>query len=377
MIDNINETKPDYAKILLVRPFIEQIYAHKSVGNQIAIIIISDKFSDVQYNQEIIKSISSSIKCYDFENFHLSITNIRKIISIVKATGSNVILVNGLNDILAIRTALFMIRGINRPMIVGMSHNPNTWKTKIKSIFAICLIKYFTDGFITLSSSHLEKLIKSGIAASRISRIPNAFSPIVEYKDNYAQSYNNQLVYVANIEPRKGQHILLEALHVIKRTNIDFVCSFIGRVNDDQYKTLLDKLISDYGLGDNIVFTGWLDHNCVFEKISNCTVFVFPSYNEMMPRAVIEAMWYGKPVIASKVDGIIDLIEDKYSGLLVEPGNINQLADAIIKLLQNPHIAEKYALNGKNFVQENCSYEQVGNLYNSFFDKLLKNKYNC
>ena len=102
---------------------------------------------------------------------------------------------------------------------------------------------------------------------------------------------------------------------------------------------------------------------------------VFPSRSEMMPRAVIEAMLAAKPVIASAVDGICDLIRDHGTGILVQPGNARELADAICDLIKHPSMANEMGTAGQEFVLEYCSPDRVGRLFMDFYQSILDRSY--
>lgn len=354
-------------KVLIVRPFIEHIYSHLYAGNQISAVIIWDKYSIEKYNNSLIDSIPSLVKIYEIKSPWFSI---RKIISILSETNCDVILVNGLNDLIPIKIATYISKR-QFPLIIGMSHNPNTWKSKIKSKIAIELIRYCTDGIMPVSNLHSQTLLEAGIPQSRVRFIPNACQLPEEFNTLKVEPYfGKNITFVANIEPRKGQLILIKSLELIKRSFPDINCSLIGRVLDDNYQLILENEIKNRNLESNTEFLGWLDNREVLKMILKCDIFVFPTFSEMMPRAISEAMWLGKPIVATRVDGIIDLIENNYNGILVEPGNCEQLAQAIMLLLADTNLASLYANRGKEFIRNNCSYQRVGSLYNSFYDQL-------
>lgn len=90
-----------------------------------------------------------------------------------------------------------------------------------------------------------------------------------------------------------------------------------------------------------------------------------------MPRAVIEAMVIGKPVIASGVDGILDLIQNRRTGILVQPGNVAELASAVIELIENPNMANDLGKAGQKYILDYCSPERVGREFRNFYQLML------
>ena len=89
--------------------------------------------------------------------------------------------------------------------------------------------------------------------------------------------------------------------------------------------------------------------------MKNCYCFVLPSLSEGLPRVLIEAQALGKPVIATRVGGIPELISENENGFLVEPKNSEQLAGKIKRLLENPQLSREMGERGKQFARDNFS----------------------
>jgi glycosyltransferase involved in cell wall biosynthesis len=83
-------------------------------------------------------------------------------------------------------------------------------------------------------------------------------------------------------------------------------------------------------------------------------------------------MVIGIPVIASAVDGILDLIQNKKTGILVQPDNVTDLVSAICEIIENPDLANTIGLAGQKYIQEYCSPERVGKQFVSFYGHILK-----
>ena len=155
--------------------------------------------------------------------------------------------------------------------------------------------------------------------------------------------------------PFKGYHHLIEASHIIDRQGgptPTFLA--VGEVVDETYHHYLEALLRKYALTD-FHFLGWQDN--VLDLYKSADVVVLPSVeeetlntgaasievkgNEGLPRAVLEAMWLGKAVIATRVAGTVEQIEDGVNGLLVEPGNAAELARAIKRLVDDPALRDE------------------------------------
>src|ERR671937_549308 len=104
---------------------------------------------------------------------------------------------------------------------------------------------------------------------------------------------------------------------------------------------------------------GFVPHDELGELYDRAAVVVCPSYREGLPLCVLEAMAYGKPVVASAVGGIPELVEDGVTGFLVEPGDVAGLRQAIERLLADPALRRRLGRAARARVGERCSWERV------------------
>ncbi len=110
-------------------------------------------------------------------------------------------------------------------------------------------------------------------------------------------------------------------------------------------------------LSRNFKFIGNLKDD-VLPAVYNCAdVFVLPSIQEGQGIVLLEAQASGKPVVAFDIGGVNEALQDKKTGLLVDRGNIDALADALLKLLTDKALREKMGSNGQRFVSENYTWD--------------------
>lgn len=139
------------------------------------------------------------------------------------------------------------------------------------------------------------------------------------------------LISVGSLEqPYKGIDVLLLAMC---RLNGSGVAVRLVHVGDGRYRPRLERLAAQHNLTDQVTFTGALPGAAVFEQLDRADLFVLPSRTEGLPRAMIEAMARGLPVIGTSVGGIPELIGPD---CLVPPGDPAALAEAIGTLLTDP-----------------------------------------
>lgn len=182
--------------------------------------------------------------------------------------------------------------------------------------------------------------------------------------------YNGYILYVGMLIYLKGIHVLIKSMSKVVKQYPEQKLLIAG---DGEYRGELEKLVRAIKLEDNIVFLGHIDQKILREYLQNCLVMVLPSFTEGLGRVIAEAMACGKPVIATKVGGIPELIRDGENGFLIQPNDSEGLADKIIYFIQNPSVAYEMGEKGKKFVQEILSTEK----YVCNFQKMVQMALEC
>lgn len=135
------------------------------------------------------------------------------------------------------------------------------------------------------------------------------------------------LLALGRVEREKGIPVLIEALARANRRGAGWrlVCGGDGDLDGAR------ALAACHGLGpQTVVLAGWLDAAAKDDWLARCALLVLPSLAENMPMAAIEAFAHARPVLASRVGGLPDMIDDGIDGWLVEPGDADALADALV-----------------------------------------------
>jgi glycosyltransferase involved in cell wall biosynthesis len=152
-----------------------------------------------------------------------------------------------------------------------------------------------------------------------------------------AEAEPAEVLYVGRLSPEKGIAELVAATE-----GLNLVVAGDG---------LLRRLVPDA--------LGFVPHEELGALYDRAAVVVCPSYREGLPLCVLEAMAHGKPVVASAVGGIPELVEDGVTGFLVEPGDVAGLRAAIERLLADPLLRRRLGRAGRERVAERCSWERV------------------
>jgi glycosyltransferase involved in cell wall biosynthesis len=135
---------------------------------------------------------------------------------------------------------------------------------------------------------------------------------------------------------------------------------------------LLDALLKksrDLGIANSVHFLGI--RNDVPDLLIAADVFALPSLWEGMPIAMLEAMAYGTPVIASHVEGVEDIIENEINGLVIQPKDTAALTRGILRLLENPGEAARFGTAGKKLISARHSIDYMCTKYEELFLKVL------
>jgi glycosyltransferase involved in cell wall biosynthesis len=99
--------------------------------------------------------------------------------------------------------------------------------------------------------------------------------------------------------------------------------------------SVVSDYVSKYGLGNVVDFKGWVTGAAKDQLLADTEIFVLPSRSEGFPVAVVEAMAFGTAVVSTRIPGVVDAIRDEQDGLLVDPGDVNGLCNALLLLLND------------------------------------------
>lgn len=157
------------------------------------------------------------------------------------------------------------------------------------------------------------------------------------------------ILYVGRLSFEKGLKDLLFAFNEVAA---QYHNTWLILFGDGQERASLQDLAGTSLFVDQIIFCGFKAHTEVTRWLLSADIFVLPSYFESMPYTLLEAMAAGLPCIASRVGGNVDLIQDGETGLLVEPGDVDGLAQALRRLLGDADLRERLGRRAHTKAQE-------------------------
>lgn len=222
------------------------------------------------------------------------------------------------------------------------------------------------DHFLTPSKFIKQKLIEYGFNAEKITVIPNFITIDGNIKKESIKIKKNYILYIGRLSSEKGLDFLLEIVR--KLPNIHFKIAGTG-----PQESQLRKKSKKYGL-KNIFFLGYQPEWRRKWLIKNSYFSIFPSlWYEGFGLVVLESNVYGKPLIASRIGGISEVIEDKITGLLFEPGNINDCIEKILTMWKNTKLVRELGKNARVRVfqdfNERAHYNRLMQVYQAVMKK--------
>jgi glycosyltransferase involved in cell wall biosynthesis len=188
---------------------------------------------------------------------------------------------------------------------------------------------------IALSEQWRERLLRV-FPDAQIEVLSNALVPPPIDQVHPARERDPVVLYLGDISRQKGVHDLVAAL--AETPELRLVCGGLTPASGGLEPT---ELAGIPGVNGRISFPGWLGPESKRAALSKAGVFVLPSYAEGLPMALLEAMAWGIPVIATPVGGIPELITHGENGLLVQPGDVPALTRALRDLAGNVELREK------------------------------------
>jgi glycosyltransferase involved in cell wall biosynthesis len=266
--------------------------------------------------------------------------------------------------------------GVRQPIVLtlGQSHTGqiDRW------VFRWCSR---TFDWLVANSPSAEKLGHSlGFAPDRMSLIPNGHE-IDRYRHNIDRRSVRSSVGVA-----EDEHMLLCVSRLIDSKRVsDAVAAMehLGEcprarlvvVGDGPLQSALAEEVSKRGLNGKVTFAGF--RKDIPDLLAAADLFLFPSETEGLPNALIEACLAGLPVVACSVRGVVDVVRDGETALLVPPHSPRALAAAVRRLLLHPKEADRLAAAAADRAQKDYSIEQTLSALYDVYDRLLGTRRLC
>jgi len=225
---------------------------------------------------------------------------------------------------------------------------------------------------MSISVSHITalKMIRLGVPESKIRIVPNGVNPR-KFKKTKHTNFLRRLhippnsfiiLNVAGIVEHKGQDILLKAAIEVTKSFPESFFVFVGPIRSTRYFDFLSCLIRKHNLGRNVLILCRVSKEDLLKIYSAASVYVQPSFEEGFGITVIEAMACGLPVIGTRTGAIPELLTtdiDQRVGILIEPGNVDQLVESLNKLIINTKLTRTMGRNARFVARSRYNWTKV------------------
>lgn len=165
------------------------------------------------------------------------------------------------------------------------------------------------------------------------------------------------LLSVGRLVPVKNASALIEAVARLADEFPDIRCTLVG---DGPERARFERLAADLGVADRVTFAGAVGQDDILDYYRAADVFVLPSFAEGVPVVYMEAMAMGLPTIGTAVGGTTELIEHGESGLIVPPGNLDKLVEALRRVLSDDALCARLSAGGRRKVVAEFEISRIG-----------------
>ncbi len=227
------------------------------------------------------------------------------------------------------------------------------------------------DRIVAVSDKIARSLQRSGVPREKVTTIPNGIDLSAFARPASGVPISDRpgrvVGLVGRLTPQKGPEYFLRAARSVLDALPDVVFAFIGGGPE---RERLEALSRELGIERSVVFAG--QRNDMPAVYASLDLVVLPSINEGLPMALIEALAARRPVVATRVGAVPELIEHERTGLLVEPRDVAGLQAAIRRLLTDSELGRRLGENGHVLVNQRFSAEAMAQSYLSLYLDVLK-----
>jgi glycosyltransferase involved in cell wall biosynthesis len=239
------------------------------------------------------------------------------------------------------------------------------------------------DAFSAISPEIVSEWTSKGVPLNKIHLIPNAvdttrFTPAnTEQKSFLREKFH--LPHAAFIAIYTGRLVTYKGLPLLLRVWNEIRCNYkkallllagTGGLDIHNCEAQLHDYVTSTGLEKNVWFLGSVQN--IPEYLQSADLFVFPTENDAFPSSLIEAMSCGLPIVTTPVGAIKTIITHQETGLIVQPGNHQQLYEALVAILSDEKLASRMGQVGRHIVEERYSAGNTVGKYLSLFESTFK-----
>ncbi len=242
------------------------------------------------------------------------------------------------------------------------------------------LVHHFLNraDLITVNSSYTRARVQELSLRVPIEIVPFGNPHATADPIPYRPKSSKRILFVGRLIEVKGLDDLLQAFQKVRKQHPDATLRIVG---DGPLRPFLEALAAELGIQEAVTFTGYLTGEALTREYLEASVFVLPSkvdrigQTETLGVVNIEALSYGIPVVASRIGGIPDVIQDGQTGLLFTPGNVEELAKKIARILESPDLARRLVEAGQAHIRTHYAWPKIIERLESLYIRCLARRF--
>lgn len=235
-----------------------------------------------------------------------------------------------------------------------------------------------TDQLVAVSNNLATKATSLAAPKNKIQAIHNGcdlqkftftFAARLETRNQLGFTAEDKiLLFIGSLQRDKGIYELITSFSYLSLRYPDLYLIIVG---DGPEQQLIKKKVAQINLQKRIYFAGQIPHSKIPEIMSAGDIFVLPSYFEGFPNVVKEAMACSRPVIATRIGGIPEIVENGETGLLINPQDVKSLTDAAAKLVENKELCARMGSEARKIVEQKFSWEHNVEEHIRIYERLI------
>jgi glycosyltransferase involved in cell wall biosynthesis len=248
----------------------------------------------------------------------------------------------------------------------GIKKEAKSWIKKIMYKFS------FWNSYIETLSKKLNYDVEDVYKGTLYS----IFNGIVD-EENIYKMYSTEsdktisLLFLSNLVKNKGILDFVESIKILRERKLVFKAYIVGAEADINTKEL-NKIIADLALEQTLIYLG-PKYGIEKKKIlKDSDIFIFPTMNDCFPIVLLEALQFGLPVISTNEGAITDIVDDEYSGFIVDKKNPKEIADRVEYLINNPEKLREMGRNSRDKYLKEFTLEQFETNLSGIFQEILQ-----
>jgi glycosyltransferase involved in cell wall biosynthesis len=221
----------------------------------------------------------------------------------------------------------------------------------------------------TVSRKLVKEIYDYGFHKNNVSYLGNGVDEGKYHPNN--KDYKNDemyILFVGRIGYRKGVFDFLKCAESLieQKKNVRFFMIGTGPLLEKVKKSVQEK-----NLMNKIEIPGYISENRLLELYRNAYLILIPSYYEGLPNVLLESMSSGVPAIATNVGGIPEVINNGKNGIIVKPGQIDEMINSIINLLEDKNTRDLMGVNARNTIEKEYTWSKICSRMENFYHQII------